>query len=347
MASRPPSRNSGHSPPSFLLRGSTTPCQYLLRIARSSGLRRASEPTSDPASVCARSTRSPKKWLCRMASSSTPICSAVDSADSSLSSSLVAEDAAERRSAKLCSRMSSSVGGRSSSIRCLRSSSSVRKRTISASLFLFVTTGMRTKLKRRLSAEDRSLTPRSRLLAVAMMEKPGWAKTMLSSSSSGMETYFSDRIEMSASWTSLVERVSSSKRPITPPSIAVMIGEGIIDSRDCPLAMTMETFHEYLMWSSVVPAVPWTTSVELRQMAADSSSASQLLPVPGSPISSRPRSEARVTMLRSTKLRSPNHFCGISLSIPSARSEPRTNIRIMRGLSRHVNGLGPSSIDSR
>ena len=89
-----------------------------------------------------------------------------------------------------------------------------------------------------------------------------------------------------------------------------MIGDGIIDSRDWPAAITIETFHEYLMWSSVVPAVPCTTSVELRQIAAASSSASQLLPVPGSPISSRPRSEASVTMLRSTKLRSPNHFCG-------------------------------------
>ncbi len=106
----------------------------------------------------------------------------------------------------------------------------MRKRTISASLFLFVTTGMRTKLKRRFSAEDRSLTPRSRLLAVAMMEKPGWAKTMLSPvRSSGIETYFSDRIEISASCTSLVDRVSSSNRPIAPVSIAVMIGEGIID----------------------------------------------------------------------------------------------------------------------
>ncbi len=162
-----------------------------------------------------------------------------------------------------------------------------------------------------------------------------------------METYFSDRIEISASCTSLVERVSSSKRPITPCSIAVMIGDGIIDSRDCPLAMTIETFHEYLMWSSVVPAVPCTTRVELRQIAAASSSASQLLPVPGSPISSRPRSEARVTMLRSTKLRSPNHFCGISRSSPSARSEPRTKSRTMCGLSRHENGFGPVSTDSR
>src|SRR5262249_20696024 len=186
--------------------------------------------------------------------------------------------------------------------------------------------GIRTKLNRRLSAEDRSFTPRSRLFAVAMMEKPGWANTMLSVSSSGMETYFSDRIEISASCTSLVARVSSSNRPTTACSIAVMIGDGIIDSRDCPRAMTMETFQEYLMWSSVVPAVPCTTSVELRQIAAASSSASQLLPVPGSPISSRPRSEASVTMLRSTKLPSPNHFCSLSRPHPSLRAPPSTPV---------------------
>lgn len=222
----------------------------------------------------------------------------------------------------------------------------MRKRTISASLFLFVTTGMRTKLKRRFSAEDRSLTPRSRLLAVAMTEKPGLAKTMLSLSISGTEMYFSDRIEISASWTSLVERVSSSKRPIAPVSIAVMIGEGIIDSRDWPLEITMDTFHEYLMWSSVVPAVPWTTRVELREMAADNSSASQLLPVPGSPMSSRPRSEASVTMERSTKLRSPYHFWEISRSRPSERSDPRMKRRTIFGDRRQENGLGPSSTDS-
>src|SRR5690606_29454430 len=274
IASRPPSRNSGHEPPSSLPRGSTTPCRYLLRIARSSGSRRAREPTSEAARVRAVRVRSPKKLLCRMASSSTPICSAVDRADSSFSSSLPAAAAEARRSAKLWSSTSSRVGGTSSSIEWRRSSSSVRKRTISVSLFLLVMTGMRTKLNRRFSAEDRSLTPRSRLLAVAMTEKPGLAKTMLSLpplSSSGTEMYFSERMEISASWTSLVERVSSSKRPIAPVSIAVMMGEGIIDSRDWPLAMTMETFHEYLMWSSVVPAVPCTTRVELRLIAADSS----------------------------------------------------------------------------
>ncbi len=90
----------------------------------------------------------PTSW--ESESSSTPICSAVESADSSFSSSLPAAAAEARRSAKLRSSTSSRVGGTSSSIWWRRSSSSVRKRTISASLFLFVTTGMRTKLKRRL-----------------------------------------------------------------------------------------------------------------------------------------------------------------------------------------------------
>src|SRR5205814_8515428 len=57
--------------------------------------------------------------------------------------------------------------------------------------------------------------------------------------------------------------------------------------------LTIATFHEYLIWSSVVPAVPWITWVLLQEIAAARSSASQLLPVPGSPMSSRPRSLAR------------------------------------------------------
>jgi hypothetical protein len=58
--------------------------------------------------------------------------------------------------------------------------------------------------------------------------------------------------------------------------MAVMIGEGMMLSRDWPAAMTMATFHEYLMWSSVVPAVPCTAWVLLPQTAAARSSASQL-----------------------------------------------------------------------
>ncbi len=139
-----------------------------------------------------------------------------------------------------------------------------------------------------------------------MMLKPGWAKAVPSSpDSSGMDTYFSLRIEIRASWTSEVQRVSSSNRPISPLRMAVMIGEGMSESGDWPAAITRATFHEYLIWSSVVPAVPWTTCLELLHTAAASSSASQLLPVPGSPISSRPRSEASVTMARSTTVGSP------------------------------------------
>ena len=141
----------------------------------------------------------------------------------------------------------------------------MRNRTISLSVFLLVTMGICTKLKRRFKAVDRSLTPRSRLLAVAMMLKPGCANTMPSPlDSSGMEMYFSLRIEIGASCTSEVQRVNSSNRPISPLCMEVMIGEGIIESRDCPVAITIATFHEYLIWSSVVPAVPWTTCVDWR-----------------------------------------------------------------------------------
>ncbi len=72
--------------------------------------------------------------------------------------------------------------------------------------------------------------------------------------------------------------------------------------------MTRAMFHEYLMCSSVVPAVPWMVRVERPLMAAARCSESQLFPVPGSPRSSRARSEARVTMARSTIERSPKNF---------------------------------------
>src|SRR6202041_501887 len=87
------------------------------------------------------------------------------------------QHADSRMSANVCNRMSSSAGGTFTSKRLRASSSRVRNRTISFSVFLLVTMGICTKLKRRLRAVERSLTPRSRLLAVAMMLKPGLAKT--------------------------------------------------------------------------------------------------------------------------------------------------------------------------
>ena len=60
-----------------------------------------------------------------------------------------------------------------------------------------------------------------------------------------------------------------------------------------------------VIWSSVVPAVPWTVQVESPEMAAASSSDSIDLAVPGSPTSSRPRLLIRVTTQRSTRASSP------------------------------------------
>jgi hypothetical protein len=81
------------------------------------------------------------------------------------------------------------------------------------------------------------------------------------------------------------------------------------------------------------------------QIAAASSSASQLLPVPGSPISRRPRSLASVTIARSTVPASPKNLGRISRPSLSDGEEPRTKMRTIRGESRQDDGRGPSSLE--
>ena len=88
-------------------------------------------------------------------------------------------------------------------------------------------------LNRRLSADDRSLTPLSRLLAVAITLKPGRACT--SESSSGMGSVFSDRMVMRASCTSAGMRVSSSMRTSEPASMARITGPGTSAAAARPL----------------------------------------------------------------------------------------------------------------
>lgn len=66
------------------------------------------------------------------------------------------------------------------------------------------------------------MTPLSRVLAVAITENPFFAGT--SSESSGTEMRFSERMEMSASCTSLAQREISSMRAIAPASIAEYTG---------------------------------------------------------------------------------------------------------------------------
>ena len=89
-------------------------------------------------------------------------------------------------------------------------------------------------LNRRRSAAERSLTPRSRSFAVAMRLKPARACTSVPSSGIGSER--SDRIVMSASWTSEGMRVSSSTRAIAPVSIARSTGLSTSAARDGPSA---------------------------------------------------------------------------------------------------------------
>ena len=76
------------------------------------------------------------------------------------------------------------------------------------------------KLKRRLSAEDISCTPRSRRLAVAMTLNPGAALIPKPSPSSGTMSCFSESTETRVSWISGGQRVISSKRTRAPCSMA-------------------------------------------------------------------------------------------------------------------------------
>ena len=93
--------------------------------------------------------------------------------------------------------------------------------------------GRITVLKRRLSALDISLTPRSLLLAVAIRLKPRAART--SCASSGMGSVFSDNIDINVSCTSAGTRVSSSSRPSAPLSMARIMGLGTSAARLGPL----------------------------------------------------------------------------------------------------------------
>ena len=97
--------------------------------------------------------------------------------------------------------------------------------------------GSTTMLNRRFRAADMSFTPRSRVLAVAMMEKPRCAGTSVASS--GTEIRFSESSEIIASCTSEAQRVISSKRARLPDSIARKIGLLISDSWLGPRAMSM------------------------------------------------------------------------------------------------------------
>lgn len=94
--------------------------------------------------------------------------------------------------------------------------------------------GSTTVLKRRRSALESSLTPRSRSLAVAIRLNPRTACT--SCPNSGMGRVFSDRTVISVSWTSAGMRVSSSTRAVMPCAIARITGLGTSASRLGPFA---------------------------------------------------------------------------------------------------------------
>ena len=139
-----------------------------------------------------------------------------------------------RSSRKICTtRRTSCIAGGSAGSSSARPISETRLDTMLISSSSVAGTGRMTVLKRRLSAEDSSLTPLSRLFAVAMRLKPRTACT--SSLSSGMGRVFSDRMVISVSCTSAGMRVSSSTRAMRPSDMARMSGLSTSAARDGPL----------------------------------------------------------------------------------------------------------------
>ena len=93
------------------------------------------------------------------------------------------------------------------------------------------------KLNRRFSAADISLTPRSRVLAVAMTLNPVLANSdRESSGNSGIAITRSLRIDSITSCISSGQRVNSSKRTILPSVMPRYIGAGTSDRGDGPSA---------------------------------------------------------------------------------------------------------------
>ena len=141
----------------------------------------------------------------------------------------------ERSSRKIVTTRSTSAScSRSAGSRSEAPSDATRWRTMPTSSSRVAGSGRMTVVNRRLRAEDRSLTPLSRLLAVAMTLNPWTACTSVSSSGTG--SVFSDRIEMRASCTSAGTRVSSSMRTRLPVCIARMTGLGTSAASDGPSA---------------------------------------------------------------------------------------------------------------
>ncbi len=95
-----------------------------------------------------------------------------------------------------------------------------------------------------------------------------------------------------------------------------------------------------------MPAVPWTTSSDVPEIAAARCSESQLFAVPGSPTSISARSDASVAMATCTSDRSPMYL-GVIVIPPMGLSLPITYASTARGERRHPGGRGEASFWAR
>ncbi|MNS90953.1 hypothetical protein D3C72_1250250 [compost metagenome] len=193
-------------------------------------------PIRPEATSAERSTPSPKWPASAMPLLMTEMASAVESVEvGDLMRVLPSSVWPLRSSRKICTtrRTSCSAGGSAGSASA-RPSSPTRLTTICTSSASLDGTGSTTVLKRRLSALDSSFTPLSRLLAVAITEKPRVACTSVPSSGTGR--VFSDSTVISESCTSAGMRVSSSTRAILPRRMACTSGLGTSAFSDGPWA---------------------------------------------------------------------------------------------------------------
>jgi hypothetical protein len=168
----------------------------------------------------------------------TEIASAVDSVPLGDFSFVRPSSVTPPRSSRkmVTTRRISSAPGASCGSSSARPSWDTRRATISTSSSTPAGTGSTTVLNRRRSAEDSSLTPRSRSLAVAITLNPLRACT--SAFSSGTGRVRSDSTVMSESWTSDGIRVSSSTRAMLPVAMARSTGLSTSAARDGPSAIS-------------------------------------------------------------------------------------------------------------
>ena len=204
-------------PPSSLLRGSTTPCQILVEDRQVLGAapgQRADQRAGEGAA--ARSVRSPKNVAVQ-----DRVLQHADLLGGGQRRLQLLVVAGRPRRPRRAGRRSSAAGCRAGSAarraRCWCAAQQLLGAEPDDLLLALLVGHHRDAHEVEAALERRGQVVDAAVAAVGGGDdrEAGLGEDdVVARSSSGIETYFSDRIEISASCTSLVQRVSSSKRPI-------------------------------------------------------------------------------------------------------------------------------------